>query len=527
MMHHNLIVVVIGLIFVSSPAVVDTFQFLEQPVRYKTTIGHSCQRLTSDGTEHVPLSNATKGWVSNFEEAIRYTRGHMPLLTMTRRNIVIGVLVTSCFRYSSSSATAEAADSVGMPKTAADADNKDLGGAPVRLSDDVIASLTYQKTLGRGAFKTVYLVRAASSSALHVDDVTNNKWALAIEKVSSKSDAKAAIHGIQIAEQLETILQNDENTNDYIDSFERVEKWWFQSTSLREFEPNQQVFINYMEEENKKDRTQVIPRKYLGRSKYLVAIKPVYDIDLKKFVELTPLRYPIGSSVGNNSTRVICGIDLNLKDTSALRLVYEVCDVGRTMHSIGLVHRDIKPKNIMLHNGGRPVIIDFGFAEFVKPKGNKRLCIEEPGKMKGEKGYMLANDAAKFQGCTEGDTYAMGKTLYETIFGRRQKAKPTQKSASSSSILGRSSSSSSSSSSMGSSSSSSSSSTKMTVDTIQAKEYAFRKLLASKNAGRKSRFLLTDQGRDTILYVIRGLCDERNPLSFAEAVEYLNKYVKT
>ena len=65
----------------------------------------------------------------------------------------------------------------------------------------------------------------------------------------------------------------------------------------------------------------------------------------------------------------------------------------------------------------------------------------------------------------------------------------------------------------------------MTVDTIQAKETVFRRSLASKNAGRKSRFLLTDQGRDTILYVIRGLCDERNPISFAEAVEYLSKYV--
>ena len=522
------IVVVILLVLLSSllPTVVDTFSLVEPTSRTTTTTRPqlTCCNVTQHGSSNAEIT--TTRWDSEIPETISYDGDFMPLLLTTRRDIIIRTIVGSYFATTSASNGATV-DGAGVSKPIAGVDNADIVRGTIQLSDDVISSLTYRKILGRGAFKTVYLVTSSPSSELQ----NSIKWALAVEKVASKSDAKAAIHGIQISEQLETILRtrNDGINSYYQDSFERVERWWFQSTSLPEFQPNQQVFIDYLEDENKRDRTQVIPRKYLGRSKYLVALKPAYDIDLKKFVDVTPLRYPIGSSLGKNSTRVVAGIDLNEKDTSALRLVYEICDVGRIMHSVGLVHRDIKPKNIMLHNGGRPVVIDFGFAEFVTTaKGIiKRVCIEEPGKMKGEKGYMLAKDAAKFLGCTEGDTYAMGKTLYETIFGRGQKPKPSPTSTSSSSLLGISSSSSSSSStsSMGSSSSSSSSSVKMTVDTIQAKETAFRRILASKNAGRKSRFLLTDQGRDTILYVIRGLCDERNPISFAEAVEYLSKYV--
>jgi len=63
------------------------------------------------------------------------------------------------------------------------------------------------------------------------------------------------------------------------------------------------------------------------------------------------------------------------------------------MHSHMVVHWDIKPENIMLHNGEQPVIIDFGFADFVQSRIGGRLCIEEPGKIKGEMGYIISSDA--------------------------------------------------------------------------------------------------------------------------------------
>lgn len=360
------------------------------------------------------------------------------------------------------------------------------------LSDEIFSTLTYQKILGQGSYKTVYLVASGSSPQ-------PSRWAMAVEKVRSKADAKKALRGIRVAEDVQAVLAKKGECQD---CFERVGRWWFQSTPLPDFQPNRHVFPS----SSGQDRTQATPSKFLGRSKWLVAFKPVYDMDLKLFAEREPTLYPIGSTpgTGTNNSRVLAGINLNIVDSSALRLAYEACAAGRLMHSCNVVHRDIKGKNIMLHKGGRPVIIDFGFAGFATPRRDKRLCIEEPGKMKGERDYMLSADAALYQGCAEGDTYAMGKTLYEVIFGGVSKSKKSSSSSSDSS------------------SSSSSSSSGMTLDIIKAEEQKFRKLLTSNHAGTQSRFLLSNNGRNTLMLVIRGLC-QNNPVSFEVAADYLKQ----
>jgi len=63
----------------------------------------------------------------------------------------------------------------------------------------------------------------------------------------------------------------------------------------------------------------------------------------------------------------------------------------------------------------------------------------------------------------------------------------------------------------------------MTLEKIKAEETKFRNLLESDRAGTKSRFLLTSSGRDTLMHIIRGLCQKRNPLSFGEAAKELQK----
>ena len=162
----------------------------------------------------------------------------------------------------------------------------------------------------------------------------------------------------------------------------------------------------------------------------------------------------------------------------------------------------------MLWRDGKPVIIDFGFASFAT-KQNQRLCIEEPGIIKGERSFMLSEDAANYKGCAEGDAYAMGKTLYETIF---QAAGSNDVSSTSSA-----------SNSSSSSSSSSSSTSKMTVEKIRIEETKFRNVLVNENSWSKSRFVLTSQGRDCLMYIIRGLCRKENPMPFGQASDYLRQ----
>ena len=221
---------------------------------------------------------------------------------------------------------------------------------PTRISnindDDnklILSSLKYQQILGQGSYKTVYLVAASESSTID----SSSSWAVAVEKIKSKKDAKKALRGIQIVDELQTKLREG-GDQDYINSFEQIQYWWFQSTPLPPFQVNQQVFFHLDNHHDVERRSQKVPTKFLGRTKYLISLKPVYDIDLQRLTEeKSATLYPVPSAAPSttknttNNHRMIGGIDLN-NPTSAIRLAYELCDIGRVMHLYGLIHRDIK-----------------------------------------------------------------------------------------------------------------------------------------------------------------------------------------
>lgn len=75
-----------------------------------------------------------------------------------------------------------------------------------------------------------------------------------------------------------------------------------------------------------------------------------------------------------------------------------------------VVHNDIKPDNILLTEGGRPVLIDFGCA-----------CPPRIGLYQGTDGYVAPDLqlGADRNCCADGDLYAVGVTLHEWLLGRR------------------------------------------------------------------------------------------------------------
>jgi serine/threonine-protein kinase len=107
--------------------------------------------------------------------------------------------------------------------------------------------------------------------------------------------------------------------------------------------------------------------------------------------------------------------DKQLPIDEALGIATAVANALQTAHDAGVVHRDIKPGNILLSRG-EPLVADFGIALAVGAAGGNRLT--ETGLSVGTPFYMSPEQATGDQAVgPASDTYALACVLYEMLVG--------------------------------------------------------------------------------------------------------------
>jgi serine/threonine-protein kinase len=94
----------------------------------------------------------------------------------------------------------------------------------------------------------------------------------------------------------------------------------------------------------------------------------------------------------------------------AVSIVSAVCDGLATAHAAHVIHRDIKPDNILVASDGRVVLADFGVAA---------VGVEGRGELSGTPAYMAPEQARGEAATPSSDVYAVAVVLYELVTGRR------------------------------------------------------------------------------------------------------------
>ncbi|GJM22451.1 MAG: hypothetical protein DHS20C15_23660 [Planctomycetota bacterium] len=98
-------------------------------------------------------------------------------------------------------------------------------------------------------------------------------------------------------------------------------------------------------------------------------------------------------------------------------LVEKLARALHTAHEAGVVHRDVKPANVMIHESGEPVLLDFGLA---RADDSELATLTASGELLGTTAYM-APERLSGEGSADRrvDVWSLGVLLYELLTGRR------------------------------------------------------------------------------------------------------------
>jgi serine/threonine-protein kinase len=107
--------------------------------------------------------------------------------------------------------------------------------------------------------------------------------------------------------------------------------------------------------------------------------------------------------------------EVQLPQVEALQITREVAEALSYAHRQGIVHRDVKPENILLEHG-HAVVTDFGLAKALTAAGGKKLT--ETGITVGTPAYMSPEQGAGSRDLDQrSDLYSLATVLYEMLAG--------------------------------------------------------------------------------------------------------------
>ncbi|MCB0924042.1 MAG: Stk1 family PASTA domain-containing Ser/Thr kinase [Mycobacterium sp.] len=143
------------------------------------------------------------------------------------------------------------------------------------------------------------------------------------------------------------------------------------------------------------------------------AIVAVYDTGEAETAS-GPLPYIVMEYVDGITLRDIIHHDGPMPPRRALEVIADACQALNFSHQHGIIHRDVKPANIMISKTGAVKVMDFGIARAIADTGNS---VTQTAAVIGTAQYLSPEQARGERVDARSDVYSLGCVLYEILTG--------------------------------------------------------------------------------------------------------------
>ncbi|SDU31052.1 Stk1 family PASTA domain-containing Ser/Thr kinase [Jiangella alkaliphila] len=143
-------------------------------------------------------------------------------------------------------------------------------------------------------------------------------------------------------------------------------------------------------------------------------IVAVYDTG-EDYIDGHRIPYIVMEYVEGQTLREILQEQQRFTPERSIEILVATLDALEYSHRAGIVHRDIKPGNIMITNGGEVKVTDFGIARSLADTG---MALTQTAAVVGTAQYISPEQARGEQADARSDLYASGCVLYELLTGR-------------------------------------------------------------------------------------------------------------
>jgi serine/threonine protein kinase len=153
--------------------------------------------------------------------------------------------------------------------------------------------------------------------------------------------------------------------------------------------------------------------RFLEEAKVMASLKHPHIVSVRDFFFLDDMSYLVMTYIAGGSLADLIARRGHLPLTEAMAISREILDALNFAHSQGVIHRDVKPSNILVRPDGHVCLVDFGIALVVGKRRHTRFGINI-----GTPEYMSPEQIQGQEIDHRTDVYSFGCVLYEMLTGQ-------------------------------------------------------------------------------------------------------------